>query len=90
MATMTLEELVRQLRAVYGDRPLVEMERAAMGRPGDETVGLYWPDGVKRDRERAEKQINRHPSPDRRLLPRRARCAKPRRPWRCDPCDKAR
>ena len=44
--------------AVYGDRELLEKERVELNLPQDETVTLYWPDGVKRDRERMRKALN--------------------------------
>jgi 4-amino-4-deoxy-L-arabinose transferase-like glycosyltransferase len=44
--------------AVYGDANLVEQERAAMGLATDAPFGLYWPDGVRRDRERARKSLS--------------------------------
>jgi hypothetical protein len=44
--------------AVYGDRALIEQERLEMGVPGDESVGLYWPDGVARDRARMSRALN--------------------------------
>ncbi len=50
--------------AVYGDRALIEQERAALGVSPDIPFGLYFPDGVKRDRERARKAfavIRAHP-----------------------------
>jgi hypothetical protein len=43
--------------AVYGDSALLQRERTEMGRTADETIGLYWPDGVQRDRERASRAI---------------------------------
>lgn len=44
--------------AIYGDRALIEKERSEMGRADDETVSLYWPNGVERDRERMRKAMN--------------------------------
>jgi 4-amino-4-deoxy-L-arabinose transferase-like glycosyltransferase len=43
--------------AVFGDRALLEQERVQLGIPPDAPFGLYYPDGVKRDRERARKAI---------------------------------
>lgn len=43
--------------AVYGDAHLIEQERINLNiRPGDE-FGLYYPDGVVRDRERMQKAL---------------------------------
>jgi hypothetical protein len=50
--------------AVYGDRELVEQERAQQNIPAGETFTLYYPNGVQRDRERARKAfavIRAHP-----------------------------
>ncbi len=50
--------------AVYGDKELVEQERKALGVPAGVPFGLYFPDGVKRDRERTRKALSviaRHP-----------------------------
>jgi len=43
--------------AVYGDRSLIEQERTALGVAVDAPFGLYFPDGVGRDRERARKAL---------------------------------
>ncbi len=43
--------------AVYGDQALIAQERAALGVASDASFGLYFPDGVRRDRERARKAI---------------------------------
>ncbi len=48
-------ERAAEFGAVYGDANLVEQERAQMGLGADAPLGLYWPDGVRRDRERARK-----------------------------------
>ena len=50
--------------AVYGDSQLLEKERVERNLPQDEKLTLYWPDGVRRDRERmrkALKVISSHP-----------------------------
>ena len=50
--------------AVFGDQALIEQERAAMGVPAGAPFSLYYPDGVKRDRERGRKALSvivRHP-----------------------------
>ncbi len=44
--------------AVYGDRELLEKERAELNLSQDARVNLYWPDGVNRDRERMRKALN--------------------------------
>ncbi|MBA3804803.1 MAG: glycosyltransferase family 39 protein, partial [Acidobacteria bacterium] len=51
-------ERAAEFGAVYGDANLVEQERAAMGLAPDAPLGLYWPDGVRRDRERARKSLS--------------------------------
>ena len=43
--------------AVFGDQNLVDQERNEMGVPADAPFGLYHPDGVRRDRERARKAL---------------------------------
>lgn len=43
--------------AVYGDIALLDRERVELRLPDDERVSLYWPDGVKRDRERTRKAL---------------------------------
>lgn len=50
-------ERAAEFGAVYGDANLVEQERAQMGLAPDAPLGLYWPDGVRRDRERAGKAL---------------------------------
>ncbi len=50
--------------AVFGDSALLEHERLAMGVPPDAPFTLYYPDGVRRDRERARRALSvivRHP-----------------------------
>lgn len=51
-------ERAAEFGAVYGDANLIEQERAQMGLGADAPLGLYWPDGVRRDRERARKALN--------------------------------
>jgi hypothetical protein len=46
-------ERAAEFGAVYGDANLIERERAAMKLAPDAPLSLYWPDGVRRDRERA-------------------------------------
>jgi hypothetical protein len=50
-------ERASEFGAVYGDRELLEKERADLGLPDDDRVSLYWPDGVARDRARANKAL---------------------------------
>jgi 4-amino-4-deoxy-L-arabinose transferase-like glycosyltransferase len=57
-------ERAAEFGAVYGDQALTEQERAELGVPASAPFGLYFPDGVQRDRERARKAfavIARHP-----------------------------
>lgn len=44
--------------AIYGDDALLEQERIELNLPQDKKVNNYWPDGVKRDRERMLKALN--------------------------------
>jgi len=44
--------------AVYGDEQLIDEERVEMGRPNDETITLYSPEGVARDRRRMQKALS--------------------------------
>jgi hypothetical protein len=45
--------------AVYGDQNLLEQERRQLGVPvDDKSFSLYYPDGVKRDRDRARKSLS--------------------------------
>jgi hypothetical protein len=43
--------------AVFGDANLIEQERKEMNLPPDAPLGLYWPDGVERDRARTRKAV---------------------------------
>ena len=43
--------------AVYGDAALVSKERVELGVPKDQRFELYYPDGVRRDRERSRKAV---------------------------------
>ena len=57
-------ERAAEFGAVYGDANLLAEERAAMTLAPDAPVSLYWPDGVRRDRERTRKAltvISSHP-----------------------------
>ena len=44
--------------AVYGDQKLLEKERLELGVSPEATFNLYYPDGVKRDRERARRAMS--------------------------------
>jgi 4-amino-4-deoxy-L-arabinose transferase-like glycosyltransferase len=50
-------ERAAEFGAVYGDANVIEQERALMNLAPDEPVGLYYPDGVGRDRERARRAL---------------------------------
>lgn len=57
-------ERAAEFGAVYGDSLLIEQERKEMGLPPDAPLGLYWPNGVERDRARTRKAlkvISAHP-----------------------------
>jgi 4-amino-4-deoxy-L-arabinose transferase-like glycosyltransferase len=58
------ERGAKEFGAAPNDRDLVEQERAAMNVPPDASLDLYYPDGIRRDRERTRKSlaiIARHP-----------------------------
>lgn len=50
-------ERAAEFGAVYGDANLIKEERAAMNVAPDAPFSLYWPDGVRRDRERTRKAL---------------------------------
>ena len=50
-------EYGRSLGAPYGDQLMVEQERVALGLPPDFPITPVWPDGIRRDRERAQKSL---------------------------------
>ncbi|HKC63093.1 MAG TPA: hypothetical protein VKB86_05620 [Pyrinomonadaceae bacterium] len=57
-------ELGRSYGFVLGDDKMVEVERARMGLTPDAPLGAFWPDGIRRDRERAREAlffIKQHP-----------------------------
>ncbi|HEV8426365.1 MAG TPA: glycosyltransferase family 39 protein [Pyrinomonadaceae bacterium] len=57
-------ELGRQHGFMLGDDKMLEVERARMGRPGDTTIEIQWPDGIRRDKERTRESlafIRQHP-----------------------------
>lgn len=39
------------------DAQMIEQDRKAMGLPADAQIGLFWPDGIRRDRERGQKAL---------------------------------
>jgi hypothetical protein len=51
-------ERAAEFGAVYGDANLIEQERAELKPAPDEPFGLYYPDGVERDRARARRAFN--------------------------------
>jgi hypothetical protein len=51
-------ERAAEFGAVYGDANLLAEERAAMNLAPDAPLSLYWPDGVRRDRERTRKALS--------------------------------
>jgi 4-amino-4-deoxy-L-arabinose transferase-like glycosyltransferase len=58
------ERGAKEFGAAPNDRDLVEQERAALNVPPDAPFDLYYPDGIRRDRERSSKAlaiIARHP-----------------------------
>lgn len=50
-------ERAAEFGAFVDDKDVVEQERKEMGVPADAPFGLYFPDGVKRDRQRARKAL---------------------------------
>lgn len=50
-------ERAAEFGAVFGDGNLIEQERVEMNLPKDAPLGLYWPDGVERDRARTRKAL---------------------------------
>jgi Dolichyl-phosphate-mannose-protein mannosyltransferase len=50
-------ERAAEFGAVFGDGALIEQERTEMGLAPDTPLGLYWPDGVERDRARTRKAL---------------------------------
>jgi 4-amino-4-deoxy-L-arabinose transferase-like glycosyltransferase len=39
------------------DEQVIEQDRRAMGLPAEAPIGLFWPDGIRRDRERGQKAL---------------------------------
>ncbi len=57
-------QLGRQHGFLFGDDKMLEVERARMGRPGDTSVEIQYPDGIRRDKERTRESlafIQQHP-----------------------------
>lgn len=50
-------EYGRSLGFEFGDQLMVEQERASLGLPQDFPITPVWPDGIRRDRERARKSL---------------------------------
>lgn len=50
-------EYGRSLGFKFGDQLMVEQERAELGLPQDFPITPVWPDGIRRDRERARKSL---------------------------------
>ena len=57
-------ELGRAHGFMLGDDKMLALEREKMGRPGDMQIGMHWPDGIRRDKERTRESlafIRQHP-----------------------------
>jgi 4-amino-4-deoxy-L-arabinose transferase-like glycosyltransferase len=57
-------ELGRSYGFIYGDDKMIERERVKMGLPQDFPLEAFWPDGIRRDRERVRESlelIRKHP-----------------------------
>ena len=57
-------ELGQQHGFIFGDDKMVEVERKRMDWPADMHLDVQWPDGIRRDRERARESlafISQHP-----------------------------
>jgi glycosyltransferase involved in cell wall biosynthesis/4-amino-4-deoxy-L-arabinose transferase-like glycosyltransferase len=57
-------EFGRENGFLFGDDLMVQAERIEMGLPADYPIKSFWPDGIRRDRERARRSlllIARHP-----------------------------
>ena len=50
-------EFGRQNGFLFGDHLMVERERVRMGLPPDFPIGVMWPDGIKRERERTSESV---------------------------------
>ena len=50
-------ELGRSYGFIYGDDKMVESERVKMGLPADFPLEPFWPDGIRRDRERVRESL---------------------------------
>ena len=51
-------ELGRSYGFIYGDDKMVERERVKMGLPADFPLEPFWPDGIRRDRERVRESLD--------------------------------
>ncbi len=57
-------ELGQQHGFLLGDDKMLDVERARMGRPGDASIEIQFPDGIRRDKERTRESlafIRQHP-----------------------------
>jgi 4-amino-4-deoxy-L-arabinose transferase-like glycosyltransferase len=57
-------ELGRQHGFVFGDDKMLAIERTRMGKPGDMSIEIQFPDGIRRDKERTRESlafIRQHP-----------------------------
>jgi hypothetical protein len=50
-------ELGRQHGFLFGDDKMIEHERIKMGLPPDAQIGVQWPDGIRRDKERTRESL---------------------------------
>src|SRR5437868_6220933 len=50
-------ELGRSYGFMYGDDKMLERERVALGYPSDFAIKSFWPDGIRRDRERTRESL---------------------------------
>ncbi len=57
-------ELGQQHGFIFGDDKMLAVERTRMGRPGDTSIEIQFPDGIRRDKERTRESlafIRQHP-----------------------------
>lgn len=50
-------ELGRSYGFLFGDDKMMEKERAQLGLPADFPLKIFWPDGIRRDRERTRESL---------------------------------
>ncbi|HYJ48154.1 MAG TPA: glycosyltransferase family 39 protein [Pyrinomonadaceae bacterium] len=50
-------ELGRSYGFMFGDDKMIEKERVALGLPPDFPIKIFWPDGIRRDRERVRESM---------------------------------